>query len=306
MKYRIMLGILFTLLSRRRVCAAELAEKYNVSVRSIYRYAEEMCAAGVPIGFARGANGGIYISDAYKLPKGFLTQEEYARTLDALHAMLQTSDDPALRQAAEKLSAQSKSEKKDLGFSGYIFADGDTWTNERKFAEKLALLERSAEECEAVEIDYIDREGTPSHRVVLPHLLVYKHNFWYLYAFCRNRDAFRLFKVGRMRTIVCTGETFERMPFRREDIPLDFRRTAEIIEARFEIAPEALPFAEEWLGVENVRRERDTIIAEAVVPDDDRLVAQILSAGAGFRVLAPDSLRERVRAAAQNIALLYD
>ena len=81
MKFQIMTGILFTLLARRKVKAAYLAKKYDVSVRSIYRYIEEMTVAGIPIDVVRGAQGGIFISDAFTLPKGLLTKEEYQKTL---------------------------------------------------------------------------------------------------------------------------------------------------------------------------------------------------------------------------------
>ena len=111
MKFQIMIGILFTLLSRRKVSAAYLASKYGVSVRSVYRYVDEMTIAGVPIDVARGANGGIYISDAYKLPRGFLTKEEYGRAMDAMLAMFERTNDPVRGSAIVKLSAQEKAER---------------------------------------------------------------------------------------------------------------------------------------------------------------------------------------------------
>lgn len=84
MKYQIMLGIFFTLLNNRKATATELAKKFSCSVRSIYRYVDEMTVAGVPIDLMQGARGGIRISDSYKLPKGLMTREEYDKTLDAL------------------------------------------------------------------------------------------------------------------------------------------------------------------------------------------------------------------------------
>ena len=87
MKYQIMIGILFTLLKERRVTATELAAKYEISPRSVYRYIDEMTVAGIPINVARGQYGGIYISDAYMLPRGFLTRAEYDRAIAAMNAM---------------------------------------------------------------------------------------------------------------------------------------------------------------------------------------------------------------------------
>ena len=150
------------------------------------------------------------------------------------------------------------------------------------------------------------RDGKHSRRTILPHLLVYKQNIWYVYAFCRMRGAFRLFKVGRMRSIVKTGEFFEPMPFSRDDVPLSFwTDTQQSVEAKFALSPEVLPFAEEWLGIENVYEADGKYYADAVLPDDDSLVEKILSAGAGFKVLSPASLAERVRNEAQKIIESY-
>lgn len=306
MKYQIMLGILFTLLSARKKSAGALAAKYHCSVRSVYRYVEELIVAGIPIDVGRGANGGIWISDAYKLPKGFMTKEEYARTVEAMLAMLEQTGDETLRAALEKITSGMKREKSDAALSGNILVDSGTWGDERRFSEKLAITDRAISEREALEIDYVDREGETSKRKILPHLLVYKQNIWYVYAFCNTRNAFRLFKLGRMRSILQTGETFERLDFSRDEIPLSFWRDDENdLDVRLQIAPEKLPFAEEWLGVENIRRENGLFLADVTLPDDDALIGKILSAGAGLTVLAPPELKTRVQTESERIVAQY-
>ncbi|MDE6273982.1 MAG: YafY family transcriptional regulator [Clostridiales bacterium] len=306
MKFQIMLEILFILLSKRKVSAGELAKKFEVSVRTIYRYIDEMTIAGVPIDVTRGARGGIYISDTFKLPKGFMTREEYARAIEAMLTLNEQMSDPALSSAIEKLSAQVKAERLDLTLSGNILVDSGTWGDERKFSQKLTIVERAVREREALEIDYVSREGEPTHRVILPHLLVYKQNIWYTYAFCNTRSAFRLFKLGRMRTITATGKQFERIPFEREDIPLNFWHTEEdAVDALFEVSPAALAYAEEWLGIENVYEKDGKHYAEATLPCDETLLGKILSAGAGFQVLAPKSLADRVHEEALALAARY-
>lgn len=306
MKFQIMLGILFTLLVKRKVSATELAAKYDCSPRSIYRYIDEMTIAGIPIDVSRGANGGIYISDAFKLPKGLLTKDEYGRTIEALLAMYEQLGDATLLSAVQKLSSQAKSEKTDLTFSGNILVDSGTWGDVTRFSEKLSLMERAIEEREALDVDYISREGKHTQRRILPHLLVFKQNIWYVYAFCLARNAFRLFKLGRIRTLNKTGESFERIPFRREDVPLKFwhDETGSVF-AAFELSAQALPFAEEWLGIENIVKRENGYFAEVFLPDDESLVPKILSLGAGCKVLAPERLKARVSEEAQNLAKRY-
>lgn len=306
MKYQIMIDILFILLSKRRVSAGEIAARYDISVRTVYRYIDEMTVAGIPIDVARGAQGGIFISDTYKLPKGMMKKEEYAAAIDAMLAMNEQLNNPALRSAIDKLSAQVKSEKFDLSLSGNILVDSGTWGDARKFSEKLALIEHAITAREVLLIDYTDRGGERTKREILPHLLVYKQNIWYVYAWCRTRESFRLFKLGRMRSAVKTEETFERISFSREDIPLSFWTGGEnTVEAQFEISAEALPFAEEWLGIENVYEKNGAFFADVLLPDDDSLVGKILSAGAGFKVLSPAPLTDRVRAEAERTLKRY-
>ncbi len=301
MKFQILLGILFTLLIVRKTTASELAHKYGVSTRTIYRYIDELTVAGVPIDVQRGPWGGIYLSDAYKLPRGFFTREEYGHVLDALTAMNGQLGDETLSVAIAKLTAQAKTERREP-LSGNILVDGGTWGDERKFSDKLALVSRAETEREALEIEYVDRGGGQTKRTILPHLLVLKQNVWYVYAYCRMRQDFRLFKIGRMRTVRKTGEIFERLPFRREDVPLNFWNADATVEARFELSPSALPLAEEWLGVENVHARDGKFFADVELPDDESLIGKILSVGAGLKVLFPEELRVRVREEAKKIA----
>lgn len=306
MKYQIMIDMLFMLLAKRKVSATRLAQHFGISVRTVYRYVDEMTVAGIPIDVARGAGGGIYISDSYKLPKGMLTRDEYGRVLDAIAAMHEQTGDAVLSSAREKLTAQMKAEKFDTTISGTYLVDYGTWGDERKFSEKLTLLARAIEECEALDIDYIDRTGGHTRRTVLPHLLIYKQNIWYVWAFCLKRNGFRTFKLGRMRSIIRTGESFERKEFSRDEIPLTFwRDSEESVEVLFRIANESIIFVEEWLGIENVYKEGDTYYAKVSLPDDESLLGTILSAGSGLEVLEPLDLRERVKKEAEKFAAAY-
>ena len=307
MKTQTLIGILFTLLDRQRVSAGELAQKYNCSVRSILRYADELTCSGIPIDIVRGANGGIGISDAFKLPRGLLTREEAARLHEALLAINEQLRDPALSAAVKKFESRYVSGRTDAASLGNILVDSGSWGDEHTFSDKLALIDRAITEREELAIDYVDREGERSRRRILPHLLVLKQNVWYAFAWCRMRKKFRLFKLGRMRTVMKTGRHFERFPFSRENVPLGFWQTEKgSVTACFAISPEALPFAQDWLGVENIVMREGVHTAEVVLPDDESLIGKILSAGAGLKVLSPDSLKERVAAEARRLAAQYE
>ena len=106
MKFAILLDILFDLLLKRRVTATELAEKYEISTRTVYRYID-LLSMTVPVYVKQGRNGGICISDSYKLPMGFMTKDEYDAAMEALAAMYSQLPQERFLQAKRKLSAQT-------------------------------------------------------------------------------------------------------------------------------------------------------------------------------------------------------
>lgn len=302
MKYQIMIKILMLLLSRRKVCAREIAERYEISVRSVYRYIEELCVAGIPIDVARGRYGGLTIADTYRLPVGYFTKDEYTAAVNALTAMSSQVSDEAVLTALEKLQRQIKSERADTSVSGGIIVDGGTWGDTKKFSDKMAVCERAVNESLCLDIDYISRSGEHSRRIIDPHVLIFKQNVWYVYAFCHTKQSFRTFKIGRIKSARFTGKTFEKREISREEIPLNFGyRSEELIELVLEIDKEKLPDAEEWIGIDNIEPRGKKFVAEVSVPDDDGLVSKILGFGGGVKVVSPAALRNKVIAAANNI-----
>ena len=302
MKYQIMIKILMLLLSRRKVCAREIAERYEISVRSVYRYIEELCVAGIPIDMARGRYGGLTIADTYRLPVGYFTKDEYTAAVNALTAMSSQVSDEAVLTALEKLQRQIKSERADTSVSGGIIVDGGTWGDTKKFSDKMAVCERAVNESLCLDIDYISRSGEHSRRIIDPHVLIFKQNVWYVYAFCHTKQSFRTFKIGRIKSARFTGKTFEKREISREEIPLNFGyRSEELIELVLEIDKEKLPDAEEWIGIDNIEPRGKKFVAEVSVPDDDGLVSKILGFGGGVKVVSPAALRNKVIAAANNI-----
>lgn len=306
MKVQIMLRILFRLLRTRRASAAELARETEVSERSIHRYVEELIVAGVPIDIIRGRRGGICLPDTYRLPSNFFTKEEYAAAVNALSALYEQLPDAALKGALEKLTRQQKADARDLTLSGYILVDSSTWGDAAGTSETLKFLEDAAERRACIEISYIDREGAASRRVVEPHLLIYKQNIWYLYAWCRKRENFRLFRAGRIRGARDTGERFERRHFDRADLPLKFRfEDKELVNLRLSVDKAALPDVEEWLGMGCVRAEEGGIFAEAEVPGGEVLLSKLLALGSGVRVLSPSAVADALAERAAAVCALY-
>ena len=303
MKYQVIIGILMLLLSRKRLTAKEIADRYGICTRSVYRYIDELNVCGVPIDISRGRYGGIHIADTFRLPTGYFTREEYSSTVNALQAMASQVTDESIISALEKLQRQRKSEKRELTVCGNILVDGGSWGDSRKFSEKMRVCESAVNECKSLTVDYISREGEHSKRIIDPHLLIFKQNVWYVYAFCHTKQTFRTFKIGRIKSASFTGNTFARREFTRDEIDLDFYYSAEnLTDVTLEIEKNSLADVEEWLGIDNIEPRGQTFIAEATLQDDGGLVNKILGFGGAVKVIDPPELKEKVTAAAKKIA----
>lgn len=307
MKFAILVSILFDLLAKRKITASYLAEKHEISRRTVYRYID-LLSLTVPVYVKQGRDGGICISDNYKLPVGFMTMEEYEAAIEALATMYSQLPQERFLAAKRKLSAQAKAEARDLTLSGdmgSILVDGGTWGDTHTFSDKIRLVEECLKNHTVLEIEYHSRAGEKTRRKIEPHVLVYKQSVWYVFAFCHKQRAFRLFRLGRIFSAVKTEESFHPRPFTREDIPLQYWTSEKTVTAQFEISQESFADAQDWLGVENMRLVSNRWLAEVTLPDDETLVRKIVSLGKGIKVLTPPELAKRVALEAQAVADIY-
>lgn len=295
MKFTILLSILFDLLAKRRVTATYLSGKYGVSPRTVYRYVEHL-ATVAPVFVKQGRNGGIFIADNYKLPMGFMTESEYEATIDALTMAYTRSPEERFLIAKRKLSSQEKNEKKETEFFGEtenFITDGGSPFHTDSFLEKFRLLQESLQSKRILNVEYHTKAGSKITYRIEPHILVHKQTVWYVYAFCHERRAFRLFALGRISALFKTDEVFRPRPFDREAFfsPATNKR---LVPVRFEIEKSALSRANERFGAENVRLVGGKYYVDAELPDDERLADMLLGFGTGIQVISPPSVRQKV------------
>lgn len=308
MKLEIVIRMLFDLLLKRKLSASYFAEKYAVSKRSVYRYVELLSTA-VPLQVTRGRNGGIQLSDAYKLPFGFLTKDEYDALCDALALAYANEPNERFLRAKRKLTSEIKTERRDLTISGdpkTVYIDGATWGDLRPVSEKLKIFERCVKERCICEVSYRTSDNTLTTERIEPHLLLLRNGIWYTYAFCRTQRAFSLMRLSQILSAVVTDAYFFRRPCRVEDVPVDFHAdSADEIQIRLQIDETALPLVEEAFGAEQIHSIDGKYYAEPVMTNDDMLVSKLLSLGAGVKILAPAKLADKLRTTAKKITQLY-
>lgn len=305
MKFEIMIGILLELLSKKFVKASYLADKYEVSIRSIYRYINALDYAGIPLYSIRGNNGGFAIVDTYKIPSTFMTEKEFEKTISALTAITESVPDKVLTSAITKLKAVIKNEKSGLDLkSGNLIIDASPWGDTVGYKSKLIILQQSIDQNKKLFIRYHDRNGEITERTIHPHFIVFKQGLWYVYAYCELRKEFRFFKTGRIEYANVTNSDFIRQV--PDQVPLNFwDNLQETTDVSLEINKSHLSDVEEWLGIENVKQIKDKYIANVKLPIDNGLVSKLMSYGDGVKVLEPEQLKNQIKLTAQSILKNY-
>lgn len=189
----------------RATRAAELAERFEVSVRTIERDLLALQQAGVPIWSRPGPGGGYYLNKETTLPPLNLTPAEAAAVATALAATRAMPFAEAGRSALRKLAAVMAAAPKDAAarlVSQIRVVPGPDGPANRV----VDVLRGALVESVAVEIDYEDGAARRTHRTVEPIGLFGTRHGWYLAAWCRLRRAVRAFKLDRIRRACPTGE----------------------------------------------------------------------------------------------------
>ena len=291
MQIPVLVGIMSTLLaSDKLVTADELANRFEISKRSVYRYVAMLSEGGVPIESHIGRGGGWGIVDTYKLNATFFTEEEYKRLIFALQSF--SVQDEATRMAVQKLSGLKRTHAAATVLkSEQLVVD----MSDMSIGDWVSVLSDCISKRMLCEIEYHSKAGAGTVRTVEPYCLILKDGSWYVYCFCRMRKAFRYFKISRIVKL-SVGEKFIGRSFEVDSsvIGTDVLRGKEICEVILSLDEKALTACEEWLGIGRVAKMGDGYIAKASLPYDDMLINQIMALGDGVRVEKPAKLREAI------------
>ncbi len=301
MKFQHLLDILFILLQGVRVTASDLAKRLNISVRTVFRYMDELSVAGIPVIMTKGKGGGIELIPQYRLPAGYFTLNEYTALESAAKAMLMQTQDPALFSAIEKLHATVRPSVPET-ICGNILVDESNWGDRGAMTKAIKDCEKAVNESLRIVINYMSREGEGTTRTVDPHIMILKHGVWYIYAYCHMKNAYRTFKIGRIKEIRFTGEKFVKARLTTADIPLDFWYDESVLtEITLEMEKKVMPLVEDWLSVTTMQDRGDKIRAYVKLPENDETINKILSFGGDVRVLTPTRLRKKIKDAAYRV-----
>lgn len=284
------------LLAHPRASAAELARRFEVSTRTIYRDVETLSAAGVPVYAERGRGGGVRLMEDYALGKALFTEEEQDGLLSALSLLSATAALPE-KALLEKLSALFRRPAAD-----WIDVDFCRWGSETAERAAFETIRRAIWEKRLLRFDYLGAGGKTAGRVIRPAKLTFKHYAWYLQGFCLLRGAYRTFKIARMRGVEALEERFveELNPPPIAEMSDDGNR----LWVTLRLAPEMeMRLLDEFYGCEIEREPDGAFRVRAQLADGDWLVHYLLSFGARLSVLDPPELRTALAQAAAQVLI---
>ena len=195
--------IVYYLLDKGQATAPELAERFEVSVRTIYRDIDALSGAGIPVYAEQGRNGGIRLMNDFVLDRVVLSEEEKQEILTALQG-IRTMQNIVGSRTLEKLSGMFQ-----LSSENWFEVDFSRWGNEAPDNGKFERLRAAIVHCRKVRIRYAGSNGSMSVRNVEPHKLAYKASAWYLKAFCCVKQDWRVFKLNRILDLEMLDEDFE-------------------------------------------------------------------------------------------------
>lgn len=280
--------IVYLLMGRKTMTAKSLAERFEVSTRTIYRDVETLSAAGVPIYANKGKGGGIGLLENFVLNKSVLSEQEQNQILSALHSfsVMNPVDDPHV---VSKLSALFNKNA-----TSWIEADFSDWSGQRE--DLFPIIKEAILADKILCFDYYGRNQVQSRRQILPLQLWFKHRSWYLKGFCLDKKDYRLFKLSRLkqlevRTFDVNGLTLPPVPTWQVS-----SSSSQLITFSLHVdASQAYRIYDEY-DAENIELQSNgDFVVTVTYPEDEWVLQLILSYGPYAQVIRPESLKQQIQ-----------
>jgi predicted DNA-binding transcriptional regulator YafY len=205
-------AILIQLQSRRIVKAADIAERFNISLRTVYRDVKTLEEAGIPLIGEAGV--GYSIMDGYRLPPVMFTKEEATAFLTAekfVETMTDASTMTNYKSAMYKVRAILKTTEKDLleNIDDRIEVFKTAHMPEAANTDHIQTILHSIAQRKVLALNYFAQHSQEhTKRYVEPIGIFFQSGYWHLIAFCRLRKAYRDFRVDRIKNLTVTDEHY--------------------------------------------------------------------------------------------------
>lgn len=289
--------IVYILIQKKKVTAKELANKFEVSTRTIYRDIETLSRANIPIYATKGKEGGIEILDDYVLNKMLLTEEEQNQILFALQGIKKVAGQDE-KDILEKLSRLFNKKVDD-----WIRIDFSNWGKDNEKEKRFNKIKAAILNKNRIKFEYYNTNGEKSERIVEPLQIWFKDKSWYLIAFCKLKQDYRIFKIARIKEIEILEEHFER------DLQQESKKEKcnfKTITLKLEISKKmAYRVYDEFEDSEINKKDDGSFIINVEYPENEWVYGYILSFGEYLKVLSPERVKRTIKDKIEKILKNY-
>lgn len=290
--------MIYLLLDKGQMTAPELADYFEVSIRTIYRDIDILSSAGIPIYATQGKGGGIAIQDSYVLKKSLLSEQEQKQILMALQG-IRVLEDEQINMLLSKLSGVFQRQQ-----GNWLEIDFSTWTKSGAGKHNFQLLQSAIWKSRIVSFSYYSGKGEQTKRIIEPHKLVFKTSDWYLYGYCTLRKDFRFFKLTRIRDLKLQDAEFMRETpehiFERSD---EFEMKTVQVTLLFDAGMSHEVY--EKFDEEVSEQADGSLLVTTILPDNELLYSYVLSCRERVEVLSPPYVRDNVRKRVRKMLEIY-
>lgn len=281
--------IVYILLNKKSITAKELSEHFEVSQRTIYRDIDTLCECGIPIYTSKGKGGGIGLLDNFILNKSILSEDEQNEILCALKSLQATKykDNNSVLSKLSNLFGTTNTNWIEIDFSG--------WNSNSE--ENFSLLKHAILNTKIVSFDYYSSYGEKTTRSVEPLQLWFKDKNWYLKAFCKLKESYRIFRLSRIKNLLISDETFIR---KLPEIQLESKsihNNNDIVNLKLKIcSSQSYRVYDEFDYDQITINDDNTFTVSASYPQGEWVYSYILSFGPNAIVLEPEYVRNIIKA----------
>ena len=278
--------IVYLLLEKNCITAKELSEHFGVSVRTIYRDIDILSTANIPIYTNKGKGGGISLLENFVLDKSILSEEEQNQILFALQSL------EKLNVNNEKKALEKMSMLFNKGTKNWIEIDFSNWGTDSTQNEKFNKIKESIINSKVIEITYFNSYGEENKRQIEPLQIWFKDKSWYIKAFCRLKQDYRIFKITRIRDVKVLDEHFKKeLPIEKEK-----KQNFKVISLKLEISKEMAYRVYDEFEKENIsKNENGDFIITIYYPENECVYGYILSFGEYAKILSPEYAKDIVK-----------
>lgn len=290
MKINRLTEIILILLNKKTVTAKELSDKFQVSTRTIYRDIETLSLSGVPVYMSKGKNGGISLLEDFSINKTLLSKGDKESLMLSLKA-LSTIEYPEISSVIDKVGFMNKTSNND----NWIDIDLSRWGNKPHADNKFHKIKYAILNNKLIEFSYVNSFANQSMRTIEPIKLIYKGQSWYLYAYCRLKEDFRLFRISRIKNLEIKEESFTKRDFKLVEKNREEKEVWNTVKVRLKVKKEALYRAFDDFDEESIMKNKDGAYEVTMeFLENEWLYGYILSFGPYVEVLEPLRIRNIV------------